>query len=231
MRNEPAMISTASSRLTGAILARPACPRQARGLETESEWFPCATAWRSCSPAARAGASSPLIARAQQAGHVLRRALPADRLRALEPREQRLPADPRADPVPRDLADPAPLARLVAGRRCSTPRSTPCPPARTSARSGSAAPPTRSGRTSTCCARCARATSPIFGSDHVYKMDVSLMLDAPPRARRGPDRRHPARAAQRGARLRLPEGRRGRLGGRLPREARRSAGHARQPRR
>ena len=97
----------------------------------------------------RGQAASAADRRPGEAGGAVRRRVPADRLRAVEPRQRGLPADRRADPVQEPLARPPHLDRPGGCRRCwattwrrSRPRCAAGP-------AGSSARPTRSTRTST----------------------------------------------------------------------------------
>ena len=107
----------------------------------------------------------------RQAGRAVRRQLPADRLRALEPRQRGLPADRRAHAVQEPLAGPPHLARRGGCRRCSATTSRRCRRRCAAGRTGSRARPTRSTRTSTCSATSGRTIVFVFGADHIYRMD------------------------------------------------------------
>ena len=120
---------------------------------------PCRTSSGSCSPAARASGCA-ADARPREAGRAVRRQLPADRLRAVEPRQRRLPPDRRAHAVQEPLARPPHRARPGACRRCSATTSRRCRRRCGAGRTGSPARPTRSTRTSTCSTTSGRTTSP-----------------------------------------------------------------------
>ena len=103
---------------------------------------------------------TPLTARPRQAGGAVRRQLPADRLRAVEPRQRRLPPDRRAHAVQEPLARPPHRARRGGCRRCSATTSRRCRRRCGAGRTGSPARPTRSTRTSTCSTTSGPTTSP-----------------------------------------------------------------------
>jgi hypothetical protein len=112
-----------------------------------------------------------------QAGRPVRRQLPADRLRAVEPRQRGHRPDLRADPVQVALAGPAHLADLADEQH-------PRPVRHAGAGAAAARPALVPGqrRRDLPVAEPRLRREPdyvvVFGADHVYRMDPAQMLDA-----------------------------------------------------
>ena len=115
--------------------------------------------------------------RPRQARRAVRRQLPADRLRALEPRQRRLPPDRRADAVQEPLARPPHLARPGGCRRCSATTSRRCRRRCAAARAGS------SGSADAIYQNLNLLNDErpdyviVFGADHIYRMDPRQMVE------------------------------------------------------
>ena len=114
----------------------------------------------------------------REARRSVRRAVPADRLRAVEPDQLRTAPDRRAHPVQVAQPRPARLADLAPVAGCSTPTSRRCPPSSGSASAGSAG----SADAILQSLNLIRDEKPdivvVVGADHVYRMDFSQMIEA-----------------------------------------------------
>ena len=180
-------------------------------------------------PGRRRGQTArPADQRPGQARRALRRPLPADRLRAVQPGERERPAGSRCSPSTRATASTGTSPRPGACRTCWATTSRPCPRSSGSARAGTRARRTRSSRSLNLINDERPDLVIVFGADHVYRMDPRQMVGAAPRRRRRGDRRRHPRAAPRGQRVRRDPDRRRRPQDRgVPGEARRPARAAR----
>ena len=137
--------------------------------------------------------------RPRQAGGAVRRDLPAHRLRAVQPRQLRLPQDRRADPV--QVAQPRParhqdLADVHAARQLRRPR---CRPSSGSTRTGTSGSADAIYQSLNLVHDEKPDIVVVVGADHVYRMDFSPDGAPAHRDRRRRDRRRdpPADRARR----------------------------------
>ena len=134
---------------------------------------------------------APLTARPRQARRAVRRQLPADRLRALEPRQRGLPPHRRPHAVQEPLARPPRRPRPGGCRRCSATTSTPVP---AQMRRG---PRWFAGSADAIYQNFNLINDErpeyifVFGADHIYRMDPRQMVEQHIALRR---RRHGRRA-------------------------------------